>query len=220
MILHPRFYAAPPVDRPAERLRLGLRRDLPTGLVLFGGEGSTDLVKITRLLNKANDLQLIVLCGRNVAVRREIEALPRRIPRFVEGFTRDMPRFMSLADFFIGKPGPGCISEALAMGLPVIVERNAWTLAHERYNADWIEEQGVGMVVKNFWQIKRAVRDLLEPEHYRRYRARVSAIRNNAVYEIPEILDRILGDELRSPAHRMSRPPGGTPSAHARIGLN
>ena len=36
------------------------------------------------------------------------------------------------------------------MGLPVIVERNAWTLAHERYNADWIEEQGVGMVVRNY----------------------------------------------------------------------
>ena len=219
MILHPRFYGPPPIDRAAERARLGLRPDLPTGLVLFGGEGSTDMIKITRLLNKANDLQLILLCGRNEVVRREIEALAQRIPRFVEGFTRDVPRFMALADFFIGKPGPGCISEALAMGLPVIVERNAWTLAHERYNADWIEEQGVGMVVKNFWQIKRAVRELLEPECYRGYRGRVSAIRNNAVYEIPDILDRILGDR-RSPAHRMSRPPGGSPSAHARIGLN
>ena len=78
------------------------------------------------------------------------------------------------------------------MGLPVIVERNAWTLAHERYNAAWIEEQGVGMVVRNFSRIGRAVRDLLEPERYRRYRARVSAIRNTAVYEIPDVLDRIL----------------------------
>ena len=100
---------------------------------------------------------------------------------------------MALADFFIGKPGPGCISEALAMGLPVIVERNAWTLAHERYNADWIEEQGVGMVVHNFSQIAGAVRALLEPERYRQYRDRVSAVRNTAVYEIPDVLDTILG---------------------------
>jgi 1,2-diacylglycerol 3-beta-galactosyltransferase len=220
MILHPRFYAPPPAGRADERARMGLRPDLPTGLVLFGGEGSTDMVKIARLLNKspnksASEVQLILLCGRNETVRREIEALPRRIPRFEQGFTRDVPRYMALADFFIGKPGPGCISEALAMGLPVIVERNAWTLAHERYNADWIEEQGVGMVVRNFSQVARAVRELLEPERYRRYRARVSAVRNTAVYEIPEILDIILGRHF-PPASAMPGPfPSSTPLSGA-----
>ena len=200
MILHPRFYAPPPANRAEERARLGLRPDLPTGLVLFGGEGSTDMVKIARLLNKAsNEVQLILLCGRNEAVRRAIDGLPHRIPRLVEGFTRDVPRYMGLADFFIGKPGPGCISEALAMGLPVIVERNAWTLAHERYNADWIEQQGVGLVVKNFFRIAPTVRQLLAPETYRQFRARVSAIRNTAVYEIPDVLERIL---TRHAGHR------------------
>jgi UDP-N-acetylglucosamine:LPS N-acetylglucosamine transferase len=194
MILHPRFYAPLPADRAEERMGMGLRPDLPTGLVLFGGEGSTDMVRIGRLLDQSGiDMQLILLCGRNEAVRREIEAMPVRIPRVVQGFTREIPRFMALADFFIGKPGPGCISEALAMGLPVIVERNAWTLAHERYNADWIEEQGVGMVIHNLSQIGKAVRELLDPERYRAYRACVSAIRNRAVYEIPEVLDTILG---------------------------
>jgi 1,2-diacylglycerol 3-beta-galactosyltransferase len=220
MILHPRFYAPPPADRRGERVDMGLRPDLPTGLVLFGGEGSTDMVKIARLLNKpANDLQLVLLCGRNEAVRKEIEALPRRIPRLVEGFTRDIPRFMAMADFFIGKPGPGCISEALAMGLPVIVERNAWTLAHERYNADWIEEQGVGMVIHNFSVIGKAVRELMEPERYRCYRARVAAIRNTAVYEIPEVLDRILGRYF-PPANGIPRPPVGLPTESARPHVN
>jgi 1,2-diacylglycerol 3-beta-galactosyltransferase len=207
MILHPRFYAPRPVDRAEERMRLGLRADLPTGLVLFGGEGSTDILKIARLLNKpTNETQLILLCGRNEAVRRAVEKLQRRIPRLVEGFTREVPRFMGLSDFFIGKPGPGCISEALAMGLPVIVERNAWTLAHERYNAKWIEEQGVGMVVHNFSRIGRAVREMLDPERYRQYRARVSAIRNNAVYEIPNVLNRILEDHY---------PPAATALPHS-----
>jgi len=193
MILHPRFYAARPADRAEGLARLGLRPGTPTGLVLFGGEGSTDMVKIARRLNQAaSRVQLILLCGRNHTVRREIDALPRHIPMWVEGFTRDVPRYMALADFFIGKPGPGCLSEALAMGLPVIVERNAWTLAHERYNADWIEEQRVGMVVRNFSQIAAAVRELLVPERYRRYRGRAAATRNRAVYEIPDVLDAIL----------------------------
>ncbi|HUB83726.1 MAG TPA: glycosyltransferase [Bryobacteraceae bacterium] len=223
MILHPRFYAPPPADRADERVRLGLRPDLPTGLVLFGGEGSTDMIKIAQLLNKpASEVQLILLCGRNRAVRREIDVLPFRIPRFVEGFTREVPRYMALSDFFIGKPGPGCISEALAMGLPVIVERNAWTLAHERYNADWIEEQGVGMVVRNFSHIGRSVRELLQPERYQQYRDRVAAIRNTAVYEIPDVLQGIL--ETHTPGMSVmsewwSVQPGVDGSSSSRLSL-
>lgn len=38
MILNPRFYAPQDLNRRAERMRRGLRPDLPTGLVLFGGE--------------------------------------------------------------------------------------------------------------------------------------------------------------------------------------
>jgi len=54
---------------------------------------------------------------------------------------------MWLSEFFIGKPGPGSVSEALAMGLPVLVEAGNKTLAQERYNVEWIEEQGVGLPV-------------------------------------------------------------------------
>ena len=64
---------------------------------------------------------------------------------------------MSLADFFIGKPGPGSISEAVAMRLPVIVERNIWTLPQERYNADWVLERKAGLVLPNFRGIRGAV---------------------------------------------------------------
>ena len=48
--------------------------------------------------------------------------MPHHIPMFVEGFTKEVPYYMRLSDFFIGKPGPGSISEALAMKLPVLVE--------------------------------------------------------------------------------------------------
>ena len=66
MILHPKFYAEPPADRAEARRRLGLRPDLPTGLVMFGGEGSHDTVKVARALNRpGSGVQLIVLCGRH-----------------------------------------------------------------------------------------------------------------------------------------------------------
>jgi len=54
---------------------------------------------------------------------------------------------MHLSDFLIGKPGPGCISEAMQQGLPVIVVKNRWTMPQERYNADWVVENRAGIVL-------------------------------------------------------------------------
>jgi 1,2-diacylglycerol 3-beta-galactosyltransferase len=194
MILHPKFHAPLHIDRARERTRLGLRPDLPTGLVLFGGEGSAEMVKIAQALDRADaGVQLIMLCGRNETLAAELRALPTRRPMLVEGFTREIPFYMELADFFIGKPGPGSLSEALAKKLPVIVQRNAFTMAHELYNTQWIEELGAGIVIGDFSRdIADAVRALLEPAAYAKYRGRAAATQNNAVYEIPEMLSEIL----------------------------
>ena len=193
MVLNPKFYEAGAIDRHAGRIGLGLQPDLSTGLAMFGGEGSMDLVKIARALNSSESpVQLILLCGRHQAAERELRRMVPRIPMFVTGFTSAIPHYMALADFFIGKAGPGSISEAMAMRLPVIVERNAWTLAHERYNADWIEERELGIVLRSFSRIAAGVREMLRPERYNRFRGNVEAIRNSAVFEIPALLSDIL----------------------------
>jgi 1,2-diacylglycerol 3-beta-galactosyltransferase len=111
---------------------------------------------------------------------------------FVEGFTTEVPYYMHLADFMIGKPGPGSVSEALAMGLPPIVLRNASTLPQERYNARWVHDNEVGLVVSEFRHIDEVVGRLIEPGALARYRANVARNRNRAVFEIPDILERIL----------------------------
>jgi UDP-N-acetylglucosamine:LPS N-acetylglucosamine transferase len=148
--------------KPASRRRagLGLDPERPVGLVLFGGQGAAVMLEIAE---KLQDHQLMLICGHNEKLRAKLGALPHRAPLFVEGFTREVPRYMQLADYFIGKPGPASISEAVAMHLPVIVECNAWTLPQERYNAVWVREQGVGVVLPNFRRIGRAVEEMLEP---------------------------------------------------------
>ncbi|MGA2509094.1 MAG: glycosyltransferase [Candidatus Acidiferrales bacterium] len=198
MILHPRFYDPPIENRVAERQRLGLRADVPTGLVLFGGHGSQAMLDIAERLEASNlDLQMIFVCGKNEKLADALRTKKSRVPRFVEGFTSRVSYYMQLADFFIGKPGPGSVSEALAMRLPVIVECNAWTLPQERYNADWILEKEVGVVLRNFRQIDEAVARLIEPATLSRYRANAAAIENRAVFEIPGMLEQIL-DRTRS----------------------
>ncbi len=193
MILHPRFYEPPTENRMAERECLGLRPDVTTGVVLFGGHGSQEMLEIAERLDQSTiNLQLIFICGRNEQLANVLRTGRTRVPRFVEGFTTRVNHYMQLADFFIGKPGPGSVSEALAMKLPVIVECNAWTLPQERYNADWIVEKEVGVALKSFRRIAQAVAQLTKPEALARYRSNAAALKNQAVFEIPEILQKIL----------------------------
>jgi 1,2-diacylglycerol 3-beta-galactosyltransferase len=193
MIIHPRFYAPIEADRSTERARLGLDPDLPTGLVMFGAHGSPAMLQIARRLESAGTaLQLILVCGHNHALMREVEALPAHFPRLVTGFATEVPRYMHISDFFIGKPGPGSLSEAVAKGLPVIVETNMKTLPQERYNALWIEQNGVGIALKSFWSIAEAVTTMLEPRNLHRFRASVARQDNRAVFEIPSLLQQIM----------------------------
>jgi 1,2-diacylglycerol 3-beta-galactosyltransferase len=193
MILHPRYYLPVEADRSEGRRRIGLDPGKPTGLVMFGGQGSTVMLDIADRLDRSGlTLQLILICGKNEKLATKLRSYQRRIPVYVEGFTSEVPYYMHLSDFFIGKPGPGSLSEALAMHLPVITERNAWTLPQERYNADWIRERQFGLVAPSFKEVDRAAAELLAPANFERFRANAQAVKNQAVFEIPGILERIL----------------------------
>jgi 1,2-diacylglycerol 3-beta-galactosyltransferase len=92
------------------------------------------------------------------------------------------------------------VSEALAMRLPVIVECNAWTLPQERYNATWILEKEVGVVLRSFDKIDEAVAQMIEPAALARYSTNAAALNNRAVFEIPEMLQKIF-EQSRSSAN-------------------
>jgi Glycosyltransferase family 28 C-terminal domain len=194
MVLKPRFYQKTAVDRAGERKRLGLEPDGPTGIVLFGGHGSRVMVDIVKRLDESDSgVQLILLCGHNQELAGELRGLKTKKPISVQGFTASVESYMALADFFIGKPGPGSISEALQFHLPVIVECNAKTLPQERYNAKWLTEKGFGIVVTNFREIAPAVQGLLQSSTFNRLRINARAYSNRALFEVPVILEEWAG---------------------------
>ena len=217
MIVHPRFYEAPPIDCDEERARLGLDTNTPTGVVLFGGQGSAAMREIARKIDESElEVQLILMCGRNQALADELRDERPRCKRVVVGFTAEVPYYMQLADFFIGKPGPGSLSEALLMKLPAIVERNARTMPQERYNVEWLLEKRVGLAVKDFCEIADAVEGLLRPGVFKEYRQRVAALKNRAVYEIPGMLREVRERRSLTTQNRRWRPvPPYAPSVEA-----
>jgi UDP-N-acetylglucosamine:LPS N-acetylglucosamine transferase len=159
---------------------------------------------ITEKLDSAGlPVQLILICGRNEELAGKLRACEWKMPVHVIGFTKEVHKLMRAADFLIGKPGPGSIAEAMVRKLPVLIECNAWTLPQERYNAEWVKEKGVGIVLKSFAEVAEGVTSMLEPTTLAAFRKNVAAQENRAVFEIPEILAKLLGEhvaELRSAA--------------------
>jgi Glycosyltransferase family 28 C-terminal domain len=195
MILRPDFYVQDTVDPVALRQEMGLRNDLATAIVLFGGHGSKVMFDLTERLDVAGlPLQLILICGRNEELAAKLRAQKWKMPVHVVGFTKEVHKLMRAADFLIGKPGPGSIAEAMVRNLPVLIECNAWTLPQERYNAAWVTEKRVGIVLTSFREVVEGVRQMLEPARLAEFHKNVAALDNRAIFEIPEMLARLLGE--------------------------
>ncbi|MGB7436675.1 MAG: glycosyltransferase [Candidatus Acidiferrum sp.] len=196
MILRPDFYEPDNTDPIALRRELKLRPDLPTGMLLFGGFGSQVMYQIADRLDAAGlPLQLIVICGKNEKLAEKFRARTWKMPLHIVGFTKEVHRLMRAADFVIGKPGPGSVAEAVVRKLPVVLECNAWTLPQERYNTEWVKEKNVGIVLNNFREIDSGVQQLLQPGMLAKLRANTEALHNRAVFEIPEIFAKLLGEQ-------------------------
>jgi hypothetical protein len=201
MILRPDFYVEDNVDPIALRREMGLQPDLPTAIVLFGGHGSKVMFSIAERLNTAGlPLQLILICGRNEELAAKFRGRKWDIPMHVVGFTKEVHKLMRAADFLIGKPGPGSIAEAMVRKLPVLIECNAWTLPQERYNAEWVTEKRVGIVLKSFEDVVEGVQQILDPARLAEFRKNVAALDNRAIFEIPEMLAKLLGESEETAA--------------------
>ena len=194
MILRPDFHEPLRLERAEERRALGLDPNRPTGVVLFGGQGSRVMAAIAQELS---DVQLILLCGHNAQLAHKLRWLKAPAPRAVVEFTREIRRYMQLGDFFIGKPGPGSLSEAVHVGLPIVTVRNAWTMPQERYNTEWVRENELGVIGRSMRRLKEPVRELLT--HLPEFSANVARMpQNRAVFEVPAILERIIASASRA----------------------
>jgi UDP-N-acetylglucosamine:LPS N-acetylglucosamine transferase len=186
MILRPDFYRKPSVDKAARLAELGLDPNVPTGLILFGGHGSSEMLKIAKALP---DRQLIFVAGHNTALAKKMAAQSASSKHHVMGFVRDIHLVMHLCDYFVGKPGPGSLSEAVHMGLPVITFRNGATMPQERYNTVWLEENQLGKVIASVSELPGAVDALLSELPL--YHGHVQQMNNQAVFEVVDALAAI-----------------------------
>ena len=189
MILKKCFYDGENVNETPSALS-GLSPSAKTALVMFGGHGSFLSEQIVDQLNASRlDIQTIVMCGHNKALYESLQNKPNCHP---VPFVNNVAPYMRHADFFIGKPGPGSLSEAVHMKCPVLVEGNSTTMPQERPNIDWILQNEIGVVVKDLeTDVGDAVgRMMLDFDAYLQNIDKLKS--NRAVFEIADILNQIV----------------------------
>jgi 1,2-diacylglycerol 3-beta-galactosyltransferase len=134
-------------------------------LLAGGGEGSGGLARRARaLLDELEDVDVVVICGRNMRVRRGLEALAaaRGDSRLrVLGFVTNMAEWMRACDLMVSKAGPGTIAEALCSRAPLLL--TSYLPGQERGNIDFIVDTGAGRYVPRVGDMVDAVRELSRP---------------------------------------------------------
>ncbi|HEY8312947.1 MAG TPA: glycosyltransferase [Candidatus Baltobacteraceae bacterium] len=145
------------------RAQLGLPQNAFVTLLMAGGEGGGKLLPTTLALTKARlPIHLVVVCGRNDALREKLAELAATLaaPITVMGFTDKIPELMRASDLLVTKAGPGTLAEANAAQLPVVVYD--YVPGQERGNVDFVRNNGIGDVAINTSaEVVRAVKRLV-----------------------------------------------------------
>lgn len=159
-IIHPRFTRVTITKREA-REKLGWDVDGKIALLVGGGDGMGPLLETAQAIDQsAANAQLIVVAGKNETLKHALEAVPWRKPTRVYGFTSEMEIFMRAADVLISKAGPATITEAAALGVPMIM--NGAIKFQESPNAEYVVANGAGLYADDPKAVADALTAVLE----------------------------------------------------------
>ncbi len=144
--IHPKFDDV--VGTKSElRRELGLPQQASIVMLMAGGEGGGKLMTTAIALAKAHlPVELVVVCGRNEALRERLAELAPSLPTPMHllGFTDQIPEYFRAVDLLVTKAGPGSLAEANAAQLPVVVYD--YVPGQERGNVDFVRKNGLGEV--------------------------------------------------------------------------
>ncbi|HLE29240.1 MAG TPA: glycosyltransferase [Anaerolineales bacterium] len=156
-------FCVPAGDKELLRARLGWGRDQPVVMIVGGGEGMGPLAEIAQAVAASGlHCELVVVAGRNEALRARLVAAPWTVPTHIYGFVTEMPDFMRAADVLVSKAGPGTICEALNAGLPIILY--GYLPGQEAGNVAYVVEAGAGLWAPGPQRVVEALRRWIGPE--------------------------------------------------------
>jgi len=179
------------VSRAGVMQKLDLNQDIPTVLIMGGGQGLGPIKTIIRSLEKVKkDFQEIIVTGAN---KKLFKSLKRKVKKYkkniiVLGYVDNISELMAISSIIITKPGGVTTSEALAKKIPIIIVKPI--PGQEASNTVYLTQKGAAIKIDKPSSINFIIEDLLK-DHVKLNRLRQACGRigkPNASFDIAGFL--------------------------------
>ncbi|MCX7779384.1 MAG: galactosyldiacylglycerol synthase [Negativicutes bacterium] len=130
-------------------------------LIMGGGMGMGLTAEAIRAVSGIPGVQSVkAVCGSNSRLYQILKASEARVSRLhVYGFTQKVPQLMAEAELLVTKPGGLTASEALALGLPMVLIDAIG--GQEEDNAAFLVERGAARIARSMAELEMHVAELL-----------------------------------------------------------
>ena len=192
-VMHPRF-SKMSLSQLEARQKLGWDENAKIVILVGGGDGMGPLLETAKAIDASSaDSQLVVLAGKNTGLKNTLEAVPWKKKTTIYGFTSEFDVFLRAADLLISKAGPATITEAAALGTPMII--NGAIKFQESPNAEYVVREGAGMYAEGASKVALALEQVLStPDKLEQLKAGVKKLADaSAVYRIADEIWQSLG---------------------------
>ena len=168
----PKFYSRG--DRNEIAKKYGLDPDIPTALLMGGGQGLGPIKNVVALLDRSNiNMQAIVIAGTNrklySSLTKARETSSKKI--VVLAYSESVNELMDISSVIMTKPGGITTAEAMAKNLPIIIVNPL--PGQEAMNSDFLLDNGLAVKANGHQEAVGLLEDLLlDPD-------KLAAMRNN-----------------------------------------
>ncbi|GLF91478.1 processive diacylglycerol beta-glucosyltransferase [Bacillus safensis] len=170
--IRPQFEAD--VSKSTIYKKYGLSSDKKVLLIMAGAHGVLKNVKeLCEALLLDSEVQIVVVCGKNEALKQSLSELEQAHPDQLKalGYVEQIDELFRVTDCMITKPGGITLTEATAIGIPVILYKPV--PGQEKENALFFEDYGAAIVINRHEDILESVTNLLQDE------AKLEAMKQN-----------------------------------------
>jgi len=192
-MVNPSFFEDKTTRAEAREL-LGLDPKVFTVLISMGGMAIPRKTRavVRALINSHLPLQLLVICGMNGPLKRQMHYMVRKCPLriHVHGFTQRVGLMMTASDLMISKPGPGTIMESVIKGLPLLLDNVTEPMPQEIGNLEYAVAQGIAQKFTSYRQLPRIIDQLMQDRPvYEKMQMNMRRIKNEqAIFEVAETI--------------------------------
>ena len=152
-----------PFNKDKLRKKLGLDLVKPMLLMMGGGDAVGPFVQILKSLSPYKEFfQLVVVAGRNKERQDNLDSKFKLLgfEGKVVGFVENIDEYMKVADLLISKAGGLTTTEAITLGLPMLIVRP--TPGQEDVNTEFLTKAKAGIYIKNINEIGLTVKKILK----------------------------------------------------------